>query len=69
MPPSVRHALKLGKARKLGNVDMCLGMHEQVQSLQHCLQVKVDGQDTVEEDLRFEVLPNRIRCAMPEAAQ
>ena len=32
------------------------------------LQVKVDGQDTEEEDLRFEILPGRIRCAMPGAA-
>lgn len=29
------------------------------------MQVKVDGQTTTEEDLRFEILPNRIRCAVP----
>ncbi len=32
------------------------------------VQVKVDGQDTEEEDLRFEVLPGRIRCAVPAVA-
>ncbi len=50
-------------------MDICLGMHGQMRSLHHWLQVKVDGQDTVEEDLRFEVLPDRIRCAMPDATQ
>jgi len=32
------------------------------------VQVKVDGQDTEEEDLRFEILPGRIRCAVPAVA-
>ena len=40
----------------------------QVQGMMPHLQVKVDGQDAEEEDLRFEILPGRIRCAMPGAA-
>ena len=32
------------------------------------VQVKVDGQETEEEDLRFEILPGRIRCAVPAEA-
>ena len=30
-------------------------------------QVRVDGEDVEDFDLRFEILPARIRCAVPDA--